>query len=59
MGYDIIIYKLYDDDGYMVGSGNIYLSALSEGDKFKDDSLVIYDVTPGTSYALKLMEYDW
>ena len=43
----------------MMGSGNIYLSALSEGDKFKDDSLVIYDVTPGTSYSLKLMEYDW
>lgn len=59
MGYDIISYKLYDDDGYMVDSGNIYLSALSQGDKFKDDSLVIYDVTPGTSYTLKLVEYDW
>ena len=58
-GYDIISYKLYDDDGYMMDSGSIYLSSLSEGDKFKDDSLVIYDVTPGTSYTLKLMEYDW
>lgn len=29
-----------DEDGYMVDSGNIYLSALSEGDKSKDNSLV-------------------
>lgn len=57
--YDIISYKLYDSDGYMIDSGIIYLSALSAGDKFKDNSLVIYDITPGTSYTLKLMEYDW
>lgn len=32
----------------MVSSGQVYLgSALSKGDKFKDDSLVIYDVIPG------------
>lgn len=58
-GYDIISYKLYDSDGYMINSGNIYLRSLSTGDKFKDDSLVIYDITPGTSYILKLLEYDW
>lgn len=58
-GYDIISYKLYDGDGYMINSGNIYLRSLSMGDKFKDDSLVIYDITPGTSYTLKLLEYDW
>lgn len=58
-GYDIISYKLYDSDGYMINSGNIYLRSLSTGDKFKDDSLVIYDITPGTSYTLKLLEYDW
>ena len=59
LGYDIISYKLYDSDGCMVDSGSIYLSALSEGDKFKDNSLVIYDIVPGTSYTLKLVEYDW
>ncbi len=58
-GYDIIGYKLYDDDGYMVDSGMIYLQKLSAGDKFKDNSLTLYDVTPGTSYLLKLTEYDW
>ena len=37
-GYDMISYKLYDSAGYLVDSGNIYLSSLSAGDKFKDDS---------------------
>lgn len=58
-GYDIISYKLYDDDDYMVDSGGIYLSSLSNGDKFKDDSIVFYDAVPGETYTLKLMEYDW
>lgn len=58
-GYDMIGYKLYDSDGYIVDSGSIYLSGLSEGDKFRDDSLVIYDITPGMSYVLELNEYDW
>lgn len=57
--YDIISYKLYNSGGYLVDSGNVYLSSLAVGDKFKDDSIVIYDVTPGEAYTLKLMEYEW
>lgn len=57
--YDIIGYKLYDSDEYMVDSGMIYLSKLSAGDKFKDSSIKIYDVIPGMTYVLKLTEYDW
>ncbi len=56
-GYDMISYKLYDSAGYLVDSGNIYLSSLSAGDKFKDDSVVIYDITPGESYTFRLSEY--
>ena len=56
-GYDMISYKLYDSAGYMVDSGNIYLSSLSAGDRFKDDSVVIYDVIPGESYTFQLLEY--
>ncbi len=56
-GYDMISYKLYDSAGYLVDSGNIYLSALSAGDKFKDNSVVIYDITPGESYTFRLSEY--
>ena len=55
--YDIISYKLYDSEGYMVDSGNIFLSSLSAGDKFKDDSVVIYDIIPGESYTFHLLEY--
>ena len=53
-GYDKISYKLYDSAGYLVDSGNIYLSSLSAGDKFKDDSVVIYDITPGEAYTFHL-----
>ena len=45
--------------GYLVGSGNIYLSSLSAGDKFRDDSVVIYGITPGESYTFQLLEYSW
>ena len=58
-GYDMISYKLYDSAGYLVDSGNIYLSSLSAGDKFKDDSVVIYGITPGESYTFQLSEYSW
>ena len=58
-GYDMISYKLYDSAGYLVGSGNIYLSSLSAGDKFRDDSVVIYGITPGESYTFQLLEYSW
>lgn len=57
--HDMISYKLLDSAGYMVDSGNIYLSSLSVGDKFKDDSVVIYDVIPGESYVFRLSEYHW
>ena len=58
-GYDMVSYKLFDSAGYMIDSGNVYLSSLSAGDKFKDDSVVIYDVIPGESYMFQLSEYSW
>ena len=57
--YDIISYKLYDSDGYLVDASNIYLSSLDSGDKFKDDSIIILDVVPGETYVLELLEYSW
>ena len=56
---DTISYKLYDSNGYMVKSGNVYLDSLDAGDKFRDDSIVVYDVKPREAYTLKLMEYEW
>lgn len=57
-GYDIISYKLYDSAGYVIDTGDIYLPSLNAGDKFKSDSVVIYDITPGESYTFKLLEYN-
>lgn len=59
LSYDMISYKLYDSEGYVVASSEIYLDSLNQGDKFKDSSIVIYDITPGETYTLALREYDW
>lgn len=56
-GYDIINYKLCDSAGYVVDSGNLFLSDLNAGDKFKEDSITIYDVKPGENYTIKFVEY--
>lgn len=58
-GYDMICYKLYDEDEYVIASEQIYLRSLSLDDKFKDDSTVIYDITLGETYKLVLSEYNW
>lgn len=58
-GYDVISYKLYDSEGYLVDSNIVYLQSLTMGDKFKDDSIIIYDITPGENYALQFTEYSW
>lgn len=57
--YDVISYKLYDSSGYQVESGNIYLSSLNPGDKFRDDSVIIYNITPGESYTFQLTAYSY
>ncbi|MBP3919190.1 MAG: hypothetical protein J6I50_08470 [Clostridia bacterium] len=57
--YDIIEYKLCDSEGYIINSGSVFLDSLREGDKFKDDSIIIYDLIPGETYELRLMERAW
>lgn len=57
--YDVISYKIYDSQGYVVDTGNVYLSNLAAGDKFKDDTIVVYDVTPGETYTIRFFEYTW
>ena len=43
----------------MVDSGDLYLEDLSVNDKFKDDSIVVYDVVPGENYTIKFSECVW
>ncbi len=57
--YDMISYKIYDSKNFMVNSGNLYLRSLSANDKFKNDSIVVYDVVPGENYTIKFSEYSW
>ncbi len=60
VNYDIISYKLYDHEGYLTNSGQVYIgTSLSVGDKFRDSSLVIFDLTPGEEYTLQLLDYGW
>lgn len=57
-GYDQISYKLYDSEGYIVDSGNMFLQSLSNGDKFRDE-IIVRNVIPGETYNLELFEYSW
>lgn len=57
--YDVINYKLYDSQNCVVETGKIYINSISQGDKFKDDSINIYDVTPGETYRIVFSEYSW
>lgn len=57
--YDTIAYKIYDSQGYVTDSGNLFLSNLTAGDKFKDDTIVVYDVVPGETYTITFHEYSW
>lgn len=54
----MIKYKIYDSKKFVVEDGIFYLSSLSSGDKFKDDSIVIYDVIPGETYSIDFFEYN-
>lgn len=59
LSYDIISYKLYDSNGFLIDSSNIYLNALGIGDKFKDETITVYDVVPGEKYTIEFLEYSW
>jgi hypothetical protein len=53
---EIIGYKLYDSQGYMVKTGSITLSNLEQGDRFKDKTITFYDAVPGESYVIRFSE---
>ena len=50
-------YKLYDAGGYVVASGKSTVSDISVGDKFKNETFKIYNVSPSTSYKLVIDDY--
>ena len=58
-GFDMIAYKIYDSAGCVVESANLMLQGVAAGDKFKDDSIYLYDVIPGETYTITFAEYEW
>ena len=59
IGYDMVSYKIYDSKGYVVKSGNLFINGIDNGDKFKDDSISVYDITPGDTYKIVFSEYHY
>lgn len=57
--YDSFSYKILDSEGYIVDSGHIFLDGLVEGDKFRDDTIVLYDAIPGEVYTIVFTEASW
>ena len=53
--YDSFDYKLYDSDEQLVDNGIVMLSGLSEGERFEDDSLMLFDLVPGERYTLRFV----
>lgn len=52
-------YKLYDSNGYVVASGNVYITALSTGDSFKNECEIIWGkITPGETYTLEILSVE-
>lgn len=57
IGVEMIGYQLCNHEGYVVDTGQILISkSLGVGDKFKDDSLTLYDLVPGEEYTLTLKD---
>ena len=53
-------YQLRDSDGYVVDSGEVIIDkTLGKGDKFQDDSLMIFDLVPGEEYVLTFQDSEW
>ena len=44
------IWKLYDEDGYVVEDGEVFVNNLEVGDKFKGVKNYIYNLAPGKYY---------
>ena len=53
--YDSFGCKLYDSDEQLVDNGIVMLSGLSEGERFEDDSLILFGLVPGERYTLRFV----
>lgn len=58
-GADMFNCKLYDEEGYLVDTAYVSLLSLNEGDKFKNDSVIFYNVTPGETYTISFEDINY
>ena len=49
-------YKIYDSENFVVSSGTLFTDNLCVGDKFKDEVITVYDMKPGETYTLELLD---
>lgn len=54
----IFSWKIYDNDNYVIGSGNVFTSDLVVGEKFKDEKAYIYNIKAGGKYRLQISDYE-
>ena len=54
--YSTIGYKVLDSEGFVVGSGTLYVTSLSVGDKFKNEIIYVANITLGETYTLELID---
>ena len=55
---DVITYKIYDSQGYVVDSGTLFVDSVSAGESFRSD-IYFYNANPGESYTIGFESYDW
>ena len=53
--YCPIGWKLYDGNGYVVDSGTCYSSSIFVGERFRDAKDWVYNLRPGQTYYLELI----
>lgn len=54
--FNVCSYKLYNEEGYIVSSGDIFFDDMNVGEKFNNITETIYDLPTG-NYRLELMDY--
>lgn len=54
--FNFASYKLYDEEDYIVDSGSIVFSDINAGEKFKGNTITIYNLSAG-NYRLELLDY--
>lgn len=49
-------YRVVDSQGHQAERGTVYLDSLRVGDRFRDDSVSLYDLIPGESYTVEFCD---